>query len=242
MKKLVVCILSCMMIVFLVVCDKQVTLNTEENDLIAEYIAGVMLKYSFSDKWNYEKAASRVDSYKPKNPASTLGGGATIDNTTPTQSPTSVNTPTTAAASTKDVIEALSAALGMDGLDIQYKTYSVGERYPTQEYAISVPAGEGYKVLALEFELTNNSDSAIDLNTYNKGVVFRLALGERAFTQYASMLKNDLVFLKDISVAAGSTYTAVVLFQIPDSLADNVAGGTLSVYHNNTSIGKVVSL
>ena len=232
MKKLVVCILSCMMIVFLVGCDKQVTLNTEENDLIAEYIAGVMLKYSFSDKWNYEKAASRVDSYKPKNPASTLGGGATIDNTTPTQSPTSVNTPTTAAASTKDVIEALSAALGIDGLDIQYKTYSVGERYPTQEYAISVPAGE----------LTNNSDSAIDLNTYNKGVVFRLALGERAFTQYASMLKNDLVFLKDISVAAGSTYTAVVLFQIPDSLADNIAGGTLSVYHNNTSIGKVVSL
>ncbi len=72
--------------------------------------------------------------------------------------------------------------------------------------------------------------------------MFRLALGERAFTQYASMLKNDLVFLKDISVAAGSTYTAVVLFQIPDSLADNVAGGTLSVYHNNTSIGKVVSL
>ncbi len=64
MKKLVVCILSCMMIVFLVGCDKQVTLNTEENDLIAEYIAGVMLKYSFSDKWNYEKAASRVDSYK----------------------------------------------------------------------------------------------------------------------------------------------------------------------------------
>ena len=46
MKKLVVCILSCMMIVFLVGCDKQVTLNTEENDLIAEYIAGVMLKGS----------------------------------------------------------------------------------------------------------------------------------------------------------------------------------------------------
>lgn len=240
MKKLIVCILSCMMIFLLVGCDKQVTLNTEENDLIAEYIAGVMLKYSFSDKWNYEKAVSRVDSYKPKNPASTIGGGATINNTTPTQSSTS--TPTTAATSTKDVMEALSSALGMDGLDIQYKTYSVGERYPTQEYAISVPAGEGYKVLALEFELTNNSNSAIDLDTYNKGVVFRLALGERAFTQYASMLKNDLVFLKDVSVESGSTYTAVVLFQIPDSLADSVSGGTLSVYHNSTSIGNVLSL
>ncbi len=55
MKKLIVCILSCMMVFLLVGCDKQVTLNTEENDLIAEYIAGVMLKYSFSDKWNYEK-------------------------------------------------------------------------------------------------------------------------------------------------------------------------------------------
>ncbi len=240
MKKLVVCILSCMMIFLLVGCDKQVTLNTEENDLIAEYIAGVMLKYSFSDKWNYEKAVSRVDSYKPKNPASTMGGGATTNNTTPTQSPTSANTPT--GASTEEVIEELSSALGIGGLDIQYKTYSVGERYPTEEYAISVPAGEGYKVLALEFELTNHSDSAINLDTYNKGVVFRLALGERAFTQYASMLKNDLVFLKDISVNAGSTYTAVVLFQIPDSLADSVAGGTLSVYHNNNSIGKVLSL
>lgn len=127
MKKVVVCILSCMMIFLLVGCDKQVKLNTEENDLIAEYIAGVMLKYSFSDKWNYEKAVSRVDSYKPKNPASTLGGGATINNTTPTQSPTSASTPTTAATSTKDVIKALSSALEIGELDIQYKTYSVGE-------------------------------------------------------------------------------------------------------------------
>ncbi len=242
MKKVVVCILSCMMIFLLVGCDKQVKLNTEENDLIAEYIAGVMLKYSFSDKWNYEKAVSRVDSYKPKNPASTLGGGATINNTTPTQSPTSASTPTTAATSTKDVIKALSSALEIGELDIQYKTYSVGERYPTEEYAISVPAGEGFKVLALEFELTNHSNSAMELNTYNKGVVFRLDLGERAFTQYASMLKNDLVFLKNISVDAGSTYKAVVLFQIPDSLADSVAGSTLSVYHNSTSMGKVLSL
>ncbi len=242
MKKVVVCILSCMMIFLLVGCDKQVKLNTEENDLIAEYIAGVMLKYSFSDKWNYEKAVSRVDSYKPKNPASTLGGGATINNTTPTQSPTSASTPTTVATSTKDVIKALSSALEIGELDIQYKTYSVGERYPTEEYAISVPAGEGFKVLALEFELTNHSNSAMELNTYNKGVVFRLDLGERAFTQYASMLKNDLVFLKNISVDAGSTYKAVVLFQIPDSLADSVAGSTLSVYHNSTSMGKVLSL
>lgn len=239
MKKLVVCILSCMMIFLLVGCDKEVTLNTEENDLIAEYIAGVMLKYSFNDKWNYEKAVSRVDSYKPKNPNSTSGGGATsaITPTTP-----STSDATAAVVPTEDVMAALSSALGIDGLDIQYKTYSVGERYPKEEYAISVPAGEGYKVLALEFELTNHSDSTIHLDTYNKGVVFRLALEQRAFTQYASMLKNDLVFLKDISVSAGSTYTAVVLFQIQESLADSVAGGTLTVYHNNSLIGTVLKL
>lgn len=244
MKKLVVCILSCMMIFLLVGCDKKVTLNTEENDLIAEYIAGVMLKYSFNDKWNYEKAVSRVDSYKQKNPASLIGGGATSA-TEPTKSSTS-NTPisnaATAVTPTKDIIETLSSALEIEGVDIQYKTYSVGDRYPTEEYAISVPAGEGYKVLALEFELTNNSGSAINLDTYNKGVVFRLGLKERAFTQYASMLKNDLVFLKDISVNAGSTYTAVVLFQIPDSLANDVAGGTLSVYQNNSLLGTMLTL
>jgi len=256
MKKLGICILSCMMVFCLVGCDKQLTLNTEENDLIAEYIAGVMLKYSFSDKWNYEKASHRVDAYQIKDPSSLNGGGATSlnlsANTEPTTSSQASNATTSAVGgsqnvkdntqTTEDVLTSMISALGLNGIDVKYKTYSVGDRYPTEEYAICVSASEGFKVLAVEFELTNNTDSAVTVNTTNKGVLFRLNTKDRTLTQYATMLKNDLVYLDNVTIDSGSSYSAVVVFQVPLSSADNLTAATLSVYQNGTSIGQVLSL
>ena len=39
-------------------CGSNVTLNTEQNDMVSEYIAGVLLKHSYENQWEYEKLAA----------------------------------------------------------------------------------------------------------------------------------------------------------------------------------------
>ena len=36
-------------------CKGDIELNKEDNDHVAEYIAGVLLKYSYENEWEYQK-------------------------------------------------------------------------------------------------------------------------------------------------------------------------------------------
>lgn len=43
---------------------------------------------------------------------------------------------------------------------MSYKDVSIGDRYPTDAYAVCVPADSGCKVVAVEFTIKNNGASA----------------------------------------------------------------------------------
>ena len=56
MKKILVCLLTGIFAVSLVGCGADdITLDSRQNDLIAEYIAGEMLKFSYDNEWKYTK-------------------------------------------------------------------------------------------------------------------------------------------------------------------------------------------
>ena len=45
-------------------CGKNdISLTTEQNDLVAEYIAGTLLKYSYENEWKYQKLNSAGNTY-----------------------------------------------------------------------------------------------------------------------------------------------------------------------------------
>ena len=48
-------------------CGSNVTLNTEQNDMVSEYIAGVLLKHSYENQWEYEKLAAAKKQSERKN-------------------------------------------------------------------------------------------------------------------------------------------------------------------------------
>ena len=58
----------------------------------------------------------------------------------------------------------LSEALGLSGVTVSYKDVSIGDRYPTDAYAVCVPADSGCKVVAVEFTIKNNGASPITAN------------------------------------------------------------------------------
>lgn len=247
MKKVITGLLVLLCMAALTGCGKNdISLTNEENDLVAEYIAGTLLKYSYENEWKYQK----LNTAQKKGTTATTGTGSSTQ--TPTQSQTgdsqkpSASASAAAAATTAsgasgttstDLLGSLPAALGLNGVTVKYKDYITGSSYPSDAY-VSVPAQSGYKVVAVELTLTNTSGQAVTLNS-SGNVTFRLEVGGTGVSNYASILKNDITTLKNVSLAAGASKDVVVLFQVKESDASSVAGASMSATSSGTSLGSV---
>lgn len=240
MKKVITGLLVLLCISALTGCGKDdVTLTNEDNDLVAEYIAGTLLKYSYDNEWKYQKLNSAQN------------GGGTISSSgiqKPSQTQSAItghnNTIQTTKASgnsanaSADLLTELPTALGFNGVTLTYKDYTVGNQYPADNYVVSVPSQTGCKVVAVEMTLTNTSGSTVNL-TSSGGVVLKLTAGSTAVSNYASMLKNDITTLKNVSLAAGESKEVVVLFQVKESDANSLAGLVMSATSSGTSLGSL---
>lgn len=255
MKKLAVVLLVCVMAFSFTGCGKNdITLSNEQSDLIAEYIAGTLLKYSYDNEWDYQKLNNSLNTYKGgtlsadtsgtkeqvkqnqntnnANSASNSGNAGNSGNSGNTGSLGTGNTKTST-----DVLTALADAYGLNGATIKYKQSVVGERYPMGEYVICVPANQGCNVAAVEFTIKNNNTSAITVNTPDSDVSMKLTVNGTSVVSYETMLKNDLNRLNSVTIQPDEEYTAVVVFQLKKDLGDSISGGTLTINKGSLSIG-----
>lgn len=239
MRKFAAMGLVLMMVFSVTGCGKDITLTSEENDLIAEYVAGAMLKHSYDNEWNYRKLRNAQKAQGGSTQNNSKPGGGSLSGTSGGGSGTGT---TGGNSSPADTVSAMTDALGLEHIQLTYHSYSVGERYPTGEYVICVPASEGCKVAAFEFELKNTSETEIIANTVSSGLTLKLSVGDKTIVQSASLLKNDLIGLSDIEIGAGETYTAAAIFQIPEAVAENMSELTLTAYINGSAIGQVPGL
>lgn len=243
MKKIAALLLILFCVFSLVGCSKNITLNNEQNELVAEYIAGELLKYTYDNKWNYQKLQNGVNvpTTMPTQPATSEQQPTDDDITQATPENSSEDILPTSAMTDGNVMENMANALGLGGMTISYSSYTTGSVYPQDEFALGVKANEGYKLYVFEFTIANNTNDTITANTYSKGVTLKLDIGGSSISQSATILKNDLIILKDKAIEAGKTYDTVVVFQVPDNL-EAASGLSLSVYSNGTLLGKVPGL
>lgn len=219
-------------------CKGDIELNKEDNDHVAEYIAGVLLKYSYENEWEYQKLKNSVSGRTQTSSDNTKANSGS-KNTASTSGSISQTGSAGTSQSGLGVMEQFASALGLDNAQITYKTYQSGDRYPTDEYSISVPAKSGCKVVALEFEIKNNGSSQITANTSSKGVSIKLTVGDKTVAESATLLKNDILQLKNVSINAGSSYTAAAIFQVPESNISAISGATAVISVNGASIGTI---
>lgn len=255
MKKFAaVCIgLGCMFTV--TGCGNNVTLNKEQNDLVAEYIGGVMLKHSYENQWEYQKLnaakAQNTDSGKttgtstgnkntatqPTQPA-TMAGNAAGSATTAASTKKATENETKNISSAGDVMASMKQALGLNtGIDVSYGQVLSGNRYPEGDFVVSVPANKSCVLVAVEFQLINNTDAEVTVNTASSKVSMKLGIEGTTFSKSATILKNDITGLKSIAIAPGQSYTAAAVFQIPEVFADSLEGATLTAYHSGSVLG-----
>jgi len=243
-KKILVSLITVLAFLQIQGCSGDVTITDEQEDIISQYAAGVMLRYSYENEWKYTKLYDALYGYHKSTESETETSSSKT--TTETESTTlssgsssgssSTTTTTTAAASLSDT---LPTALGLTSCSITYSKYSVGSSYPLNPDSIYVPAESDRVVVGVEFTIVNNSSAAITANTTNAGVLMKLKVSGTSYTNYATLLKNSLLTLSNVTINAGESYTAVVLFQIPSELEGSVASSTLTATKDGESLGSI---
>lgn len=247
MKRIVVLCLVLSLIFALCGCGNDIKLDDQENDMVAEYVAGVMLKYSAENISNYqnlkkEQATENSTQSNNRNPSGshenvTNAGQNTGENQTGSNN-NGGSGDNTIHAPVEDVMGTMAKDLGLNGMSVTYSKYSVGGSY-SPDGLFSVPANSGCKVFAFEFLIKNETGSEAVVNTTSSSIKFKLDIGKDKVIQSSSLLLNDMTNLKDVKIAAGASYNAVVIFQVPESQADNVSDMSVYVYSSGKEIGKV---
>jgi hypothetical protein len=129
--------------------------------------------------------------------------------------------------------------LGLTSADVTYSGYKVGTQYPEGEFVLSVPANPSSKIVAVEFTITNNTGADIVANTADTQLAMKLSISGTTVSKSATILKNDITAMKDVTIAAGQSYTACALFQVSDTLADGASSATVSISYQGTDLGSI---
>lgn len=209
-------------------CTSVIELTEEQENLVAEYSAGLVIKaYKESqgiipvvkDEQPTEsmtQAPTKPQETKPNNQDETnvppATSGDMLNNTTPTEE-----------EFIQDSGITLMEVLDVEGVELSMLGYSVEEKYPLDDFAFSVEAPAGHKLLVVEYDVWNSVDagSVMKLNPDN-AVIKAIINGSDKVNVYKTMLKNDLLNMNDLEFAPGEAVTGVLIFKIKDEVATEI--------------------
>jgi len=249
MKRIAAMCLALFLVVALCGCGKDIKPDDQENDKMAEYIAGVMLKYSRENISDYQKLRNDLaqqetsgggqnNNQKPSSGQNNETNSNSNNGSSNGSSSNSGQGDNVIHAPVADVMGTMAKDLGLEGMTVSYSSYSMGNSY-SPDGLFSVTANSGCKVFAFEFAIKNENDSDAEVDTSSSSIKFKLDIGGKKIIQSSSLLLNDMTNLRDVKIKAKDTYKAVVIFQVPLSDSENISDMSVYVYSSGKEIGKV---
>lgn len=172
-------------------------------------------------KANKEAAAAKKEQEGSDKKDNNTGDGQSSDTATPVYS---------------DIDE----FLGLQGIDIEYSGINVVDSYPQElgenDFQGIVHAGNGNKLVVINFNITNNSgaDYTLDIPSFGIKSAFKVN-GSKTKVPLTTMLFDDLYNFKE-TIIAGETKTAVLLMEINDMDAENISSLTFTIKVNGNKM------
>ena len=234
-------------------CGQVIDLTDEENHLIAEYAAELLLKYdrNYDTRYNPDELEDTTETMTDTDATTeattevvSTTEAATTEQDAPADGQTTQAQPVTDEAVKEDIgatVDSdfdIAAFVGESRISVRYAYYMVVDSYPSYDQDgmyIEVQAPEGYKLLVLKFEVENktNEDQAVDL--YNKDVNYNIVVdNSRTTKQMLTILADDL-YTYDKTIQASSREEAVLLYTVSDSVANKWTDLKLQVKYGGTS-------
>ena len=225
--------------------DAMPELTAEQSDIITEYAAGVLLKYS--SNYNYKIAdeeevlaamAARQEAAEPETAAETepetdivQAEGEANQNTSPTEAETETEAEQIQFVADLD----FAAELGIDDLIIRYQAFEICSAYPGDNTGFSVDAAQGKKLLVMHFDMEGLPEEDVDCNLFDYEIKMRVNINDTGSTSVLStLIPNDLGTYMDI-VPAGEIVDVVAVAEIDDMTAEEIQTLTLHAASNSQS-------
>ncbi len=230
--------------------DVQTGLSTEDEELVAEYAAGVLMKYSSDQNGG-------LGTYVPEKPAPAVSENTAMQPAPVEEVPDEpaevpeqgddVNVddaPNEVTEDVADVSEAADAgtngaaiceAIGISGFDMAYKGYETADVYPDPgeaELSFSMQAAEGKKLLVVHFDITNPDGSDKECSVLDNAIKFRILINEKdRVNEQMTILLNDLKSFSD-TIPAGQTVDTVLVFEVDNDVAGSISSLALIVVNS----------
>lgn len=234
LKKLIVSLLVCAMTINLTGCGLIPSLDLTESQqkIIAEYAAGLLLKY---DK-NYNGSLKQLEDDSDKLDVvqeEVSEPPATIESTDPTVGDIEGPEFSEELMAEEQMPESevqysdisIASAIGLEDFDIIYKSYETHKIYPEDEaddLVFSLQAQNGMELIVLNFGITNNTDHRSRCDVLGSDASFRLLInGTERVNGYKTILLNDLSSFSDEIEGFGMA-NAVLVFEVSEGTADGI--------------------
>ncbi len=240
MKKGKVLGLLAMSAVLLTGCvDSMPELTAEQSEIIAEYAAGLLLKYS--SNYNYKiaseeevaaaLAAAEQEVSEPETEQAAESDSGQPEEETGQQEAVSPETETAEAEPEQQVQFVadldFAAELGIDDLIIRYQSFEICSSFPQDNSGFSVDAAQGKKLLVMHFDLEGLPEKDVDCNLFDYDIKMRVNVNDTASaTVLSTLLPNDLASYMDV-VHAGDIVDVVAVAAIEDMTEEEIQTLTL---------------
>ncbi|MFA9466877.1 MAG: hypothetical protein ACERKN_21695 [Velocimicrobium sp.] len=215
-------------------------LTQEENDMIAEYMAGLLLKYDYfyDAKLLYNTESDRKEADLTEDTSlqefSSPSPEATKDSIVPEKENLAM-----AEATSEPEYQMVSELFKNEGCRVDYVDENEYQSFPkTSETSyFLLEANANKKLLVLSFDITNEASKKKNFSLIESGISYRLENSQgKSNKPLLTALTNDLQYI-DIKIDAGKTKRAVIVFEIPE---DAMTKGYVLYITNGDKTAKVV--
>lgn len=233
-KKTLSALLIAVSVMLLTGCGNTVELTDEQNSMVAQYAAELLLKYDVRYDYRLEDMNSitgelQVD--KVSKPAvEDTEDDSTEDETTQNEPEDSKDTEIEGSEDDKKQETELSG-LFEEGIEVRCNGYKIISRYPEDisDIVAYVEPRDGMQLLVVNFSLTNTTQESMMLD-YMKGErEYRIILNDaKVAAPIQTFMEEDLAMLMT-TLEPGETKDVILIFQISESLVDDIQSLKVSV-------------
>lgn len=185
-------------------CASSIRLTEKENNIVAEYLAGVLL----SQQRTYDQALIE--------PSPTPIPVATVTPTPSIPEKPSANTGNASGQKPGANVQAnadFTEVIGIKNLTIEYTSYDMVNSF-SDEY-FSLDASKGKQLMVIKFNVQNKSKNATKLQLTNADIQYQLDIDMGTILKpQLTFILNDLRYI-DLEIGGKETKEALIIFEVP---------------------------
>ncbi len=203
-------------------CAGSVDLTEEQEDVIAEYSAGILMQYDAK----YDKKLVMPEGTPMPQPTATP---ETVEEPTPTPEADESAGSSVPAEETEKLEEvSLKDLYRVMGMQVSYDSYKICKEYPKKSSAVQITADEGKSLLVLKFKVKNTTSRTLKIDLIDRQIEYPIDLDGTIYDPTIAAQKNGGMNYLKTNLKPHSTETALLIYNIPDT-AKNPESAVLTV-------------